>query len=60
MEKRVAQADFKISTYALQAICNSPNRVLLTDWFAGLVGGFASATVCAPLDVSRTRHMLLV
>ena len=35
-------------------------KKLLIDWFSGLVGGFVSVTCCAPLDVARTRHMVLV
>jgi len=35
-------------------------RRLLVDWFSGLAGGFVSVTCCAPLDVARTRHMVLV
>lgn len=59
MENRVAQSNYKVSNYAYQSLYNSPNRALITDWSAGLVAGFASATICAPLDISRTRHMLL-
>jgi solute carrier family 25 folate transporter 32 len=59
MENRVAQSNYKVSNYAYQSLCNSPNRGLMVDWSSGLVAGFASATICAPLDISRTRHMLL-
>ena len=36
------------------------HRSIFIDWLSGLSGGFVSATVCAPLDLARTRHMLLV
>jgi len=35
------------------------NRKLFVDWCSGLVAGFVSVTTCAPLDLARTRHMLL-
>jgi solute carrier family 25 (mitochondrial folate transporter), member 32 len=35
------------------------NYKLLTDWMSGLVSGFVSVTVCAPLDLARTRQMLI-
>lgn len=36
------------------------HRKLFIDWLSGLVGGFVSVTCCAPLDLARTRHMVLV
>lgn len=41
-------------------LCTGENRKLFIDWFSGLVSGFVSVTVCAPLDLARTRHMILV
>lgn len=39
---------------------NEEYRRLFIDWTSGLCAGFAAATICAPLDLARTRHMLLV
>ena len=36
-----------------------PKKIFI-DWISGLIGGFASVTVCAPLDVARTRMALIV
>ena len=41
-------------------VSESSRKPLLIDWFSGLVAGFVSVTVCAPLDLARTRLMLVV
>lgn len=41
-------------------LCTGENRKIFIDWFSGLVSGFVSVTACAPLDLARTRHMILV
>jgi len=59
MENRVSQTKTPISYYPLSGRLTTKTSPLLIDWVSGLLGGFASATVCAPLDIARTRHMLL-
>jgi len=36
------------------------NRSLFINWIAGLLGGLASTTIFSPLDLARTRHIILV
>jgi solute carrier family 25 folate transporter 32 len=56
MENRVSQPNlFTQGFYSFL----SANRSLSIDWLSGLAAGFTTATVCAPLDVARTRHMLM-
>lgn len=40
-------------------LCTGENRKLFIDWLSGLASGFVSVTACAPLDLARTRHMIL-
>jgi len=35
------------------------NRSLFINWIAGLLGGLASTTIFSPLDLARTRHIIL-
>lgn len=58
MENRVSQTK-TLNSYSLSSRFTPKNSPLFIDWISGLLGGFASATICAPLDISRTRHMLL-
>lgn len=44
---------------------NTEDEILLKkkpyiDWLSGLIGGFVSVSCCAPLDLARTRHMVIV
>lgn len=60
MENRVSQTKTPYSYYPLSGRLAPKHSPLFIDWISGLLGGFASATICAPLDLARTRHMLLV
>jgi hypothetical protein len=53
------QAKPKI-TFMPKFLMTGENRKLFIDWLSGLASGFVSVTTCAPLDLARTRHMLLV
>lgn len=57
MEKTSNYRERKLDLSNLHFI--KQNYKLLTDWFAGLTAGFVSVTVCAPLDLARTRQMLI-
>jgi len=41
-------------------LSKTENRSLFINWVAGLTGGLASTTIFSPLDLARTRHIILV
>lgn len=47
-------------TFVPKFLVTGENRKLFIDWLSGLVSGFVSVSACAPLDLARTRHMILV
>ena len=56
----ILREDQKKLSFLPKFLCTGENRKLFIDWFSGLVSGFVSVTTCAPLDLARTRHMILV
>ena len=36
------------------------NKSIFIDFFSGLLGGITSVTICAPLDITRTRLNMMV
>jgi len=47
-------------SFVPEYLTTGEHRKIFIDWLSGLVGGFVSVSACAPLDLARTRHMILV
>jgi len=50
--------DAKLS-FVPEYLTKGEHRKVFIDWLSGLAGGFVSVSACAPLDLARTRHMIL-